>query len=435
MEKRRNRKLIQNAGWLILGRGMQCVLNMLVGLLTMRYLGPANVGLIQYGGAYTAFFASLSTLGIPSVLVKELTDHPQQEGEILGTALGLQAFSSAASAVLILGLVFLADAGEPVTLEIAALSCMAMGLRTLDTLHYWFQARMQSKVTALAVLAAFVITAAYKLVLVILKKNILWFAFATVMDQGLLGVFLLASYKRHGGRPLAVSWKWRERLLRKSCHFILPGMLVAVYGQTDRIMLKQLAGQIQLGYYASAVSLCNAWCFVLNGMIDAMYPEITRAYQADRHLFQKRNKQLYSAIFYLAAGVSLLFFFFAELAVTLLYGENYLPAASVLKILTWYTAFSYLGGARNAWVVCENRQKYLIWVYMVAAGANVALNVLLIPQFGAGGAAAASLAAQIAATGIAPWCIPGLRENARLMAQAILPKGLGRAVRKLRGKG
>ena len=49
-------KEIKNAGWLIGGRIVQMGLSLIVGVLTARYLGPDNYGLISYGGAYVAFF-------------------------------------------------------------------------------------------------------------------------------------------------------------------------------------------------------------------------------------------------------------------------------------------------------------------------------------------------------------------------------------------
>ena len=72
-----------------------------------------------------------------------------------------------------------------------------------------------------------------------------------------------------------------------------------------------------------------------------------------------------------------------------------------MQVITWYTAFSYLGVARGAWVVCEGKQKYLTPLYIGSALVNVALNFLLIPCWGATGAAVASLLTQISTTSAA----------------------------------
>ena len=200
--------------------------------------------------------------------------------------------------------------------------------------------------------------------------------------------------------------------------------MVAIYGQTDKVMLKQMVGEAETGFYSTAVSLNAAWCFVLIAIIDSMYPSIMKAFQKDEEMFKKRNKQLYAIVFYLAVAASVLYTIFAEFLVGTLYGEAYLPTVMPLRIITWYTAFSYLGGARNAWVVCEDRQKYLVIIYAVSAAANVVLNFLLIPDFGASGAAAASLVTQILTILVVPFFVKGLRENAKLMVEAIFLKGV-----------
>ncbi len=86
-----------------------------------RYLGPSNYGLINYAAAYATFFASLCTLGINSVIVKNFVDHPDQQGETIGTTLLLRAISSLLSALAIIGIVSIVDRGERLTVVVVAL--------------------------------------------------------------------------------------------------------------------------------------------------------------------------------------------------------------------------------------------------------------------------------------------------------------------------
>ena len=222
-------------------------------------------------------------------------------------------------------------------------------------------------------------------------------------------------------------------LLRKSCHFILPGLMVAIYGQTDKLMLKQMIGDAEVGFYATAVTLCNMWCFVLSAIIESMYPAIMEAAkEKDEQLFRHRNIQLYTIVIYFSVAVSLLFSLFARPIIIILYGESYLAATGSLRIITWHTAFSYLGVARNAWIVSQDKQKYLLRIYVAAAVTNVGLNCLLIPPLGAIGAAAASLAAQIVTTMVMPFFIVDLRMNAMMMLEAMNPMKLCAMVREIR---
>ena len=70
-------RIAKNAGWMITGKIIEMVIGLLVSLITARYLGPSNYGLISYGIAFTAFFAPVCTLGINSIIVKEFVDNPE----------------------------------------------------------------------------------------------------------------------------------------------------------------------------------------------------------------------------------------------------------------------------------------------------------------------------------------------------------------------
>lgn len=413
-------RVAKNAGWLIGAKVAQMLINLAVSILVTRFLGPSNFGLINYGTAYTAFFLSLCTLGLNSILVKEFVDCRWEQGTVLGTALVLRAISSALSAVMILCIVSIVDRDDPAAIAVTALCSLGLLFNIFDVFNYWFQSRLESKVTALAALCAYVVTAVYKVALYVRGKSVTWFAFATSVDYIVLAVLLLACYRRHGGTRLRFSWACGRDLLKRSYHFILPGMMVAIYGYVDKFMLKHMINDAEIGYYSTAVSVCSMWSFVLSAIIDSVYPSIMEAYQTDRELYLRRNRQLYAIVFYVSAAVSVVIALLGKYVIWLLYGQAYLPAAAPLRVITWYTAFSYLGVARNAWVVCEGKQRYLKYLYLSAAAINVVLNLLLIPGGGAVGAAAASLLTQAATILAAPMLIPAMRENTRLMLQAIL---------------
>ena len=132
------------------------------------------------------------------------------------------------------------------------------------------------------------------------------------------------------------------------------------------------------------------------------------------------HKQLYAIVFYVSMLVSVGFMLVAPLVIRILYGAAYAPAVPILRIVTWYTAFSYLGVARNAWIVCKGRQKYLTYIYIGSAAANVALNLIFIPTYGASGAAVASFISQVLVAIILPFFIKGLRENSVMMVESLL---------------
>jgi O-antigen/teichoic acid export membrane protein len=424
LSKGKNSIEFKNFSWLVLGKIAQMVISLVVGLLTARYLGPSNYGLINYSTTYISFFAALCTLGITAVIVKNFTDHPDEQGKTLGTALVLRLLSSLLSAVLILIIVFFVDKGEVLTFQITMLVCIGLLFQPFDIFNYWFQYKYKAKVTAIVTFVAYVAVALYRVLLLVLSKSVLWFALAQTIDYFVVAVLLVFAYKKNAGSKLSFSIKKGKQLLGTSYHFILSSLMVAVYGYTDKLMLKQMLDENSVGYYSVATTICAMWTFVLAAIIDAMYPTIMQLYKDDKEAFVKKNRQLYCIVFYVAIFVSLFVTIFADFGVRILYGDSYLPAVQPLRIVTWYTAFSYLGVARNAWLVCENKQHYLKYMYILAAVINVVLNLMLIPFLGASGAATASLITQVFTSIILPYCFKAIRPNAKMMIDAILLRGI-----------
>lgn len=416
--------VVQNAGWMIAGRVIQMIISLFVGVITARYLGPNNYGLINYAGAYTAFFTSICTLGTNAILLKELVQHPEKEGELLGSNLLMRGIASIMSAICIVAIVSLVDAGEKITISVTALCSLGLIFHIFDVYRIWFQAKLKSKYSAMIALIAYIVTAAYRIILLILRKSVIWFAFATSVDYICIAILYIVCYYHNGGKKLSVSLAAGKDMVRQGYHFILSGMMVAVYGQTDKLMLKQMLGETEVGYYATATALCTMWCFVLTAIIESFHPSIIAAHKTDKDCFERRNKQLYAIVFYISAFVSLCFCLFGGFAINLLYGKEFAPAVKPLRVVTWYTAFSYLGVARNAWLVCEGKQKYLKYIYFAAAICNVLLNIPMISAWGATGAAVASLITQILTSIVLPFFIKPLRSNSILMVEAILLKGV-----------
>lgn len=411
-------KVTKNAGWIIAGRIYHMLLAFFVGLLTARYLGPNNFGLINYATTYTSFFASFCTLGINSVIVKNFVDHSDEEGETIGSAIILRTVSSVLSVVMMLCITLIADKGETTTHLVVFLCGIGVIFQVMDTLNYWFQSRLESKYSAIATVISYTVVSIYKVWLLITGKSVEWFAVSTSIDYMVVAIVLLFVYWKHSGPKFKFSVKKGKEIFFSSYHYILSGIMISIYGSTDKFMLKQLLNEAEVGFYSTAVSLCNTWVFLLSAIIDSLYPVILQSFDNEK-LFERKNKQLYAVVFYLSVGVSCVLMLLAPVIVKVLYGAAYAPAAAPLRIITWYTAFSYLGVARNAWIVSYKKQRYLKYLYGGAAITNVLMNAIMIPLWGASGAALASLLTQISTILLFPALIKDLRPNVKLMLDAV----------------
>ena len=418
-----SRKIVTNASWIMLGRFFQLGLTFLTTMLVTRYLGPAEFGKLNYVFSYIQFFIPLCTMGMNDIVVKQLVDNREKNDEILGSIIIIRLIASTVSMICSVALVMAFNDGE-IYRTIAILQSFSLLFQSFDTLMYFYQSRLMSQKSGTAYALAFIISSIFRIIGIVYKQDIRWFAFAMSFDYIMLAVLLLSFYL--GDRNhLKFSMSTAIDLLKKSYHYILAGMLVVIYGKVcDILFLGKMIDEASVGYYTAATSLCNAWPFVLTAIIDSLAPPIIETYKEDKEQFKTRLKQLYAIIFYLSFFVAIMINLLAKFIIYTLYGAEYEGAILPLRIVCLSTAFSYLGVSRTIWMQCKNLTRYETIIALFGAAVSICLNYFLIKQLGIKGAAISAVLTQLLTNFIFLFVMKDTRENARLILDAILLRGV-----------
>lgn len=426
--------VFKNASWIIGCKIAQSILNLIIGLITARYLGPSNYGVITYVASVVAFAMPIMQLGLKNTLVKEFIKSPEQEGVILGTSLMLNIISSVFCMVGCIGFVMFINAGETETIFVCILYSLTLIFNATEMTQYWFQSKLLSKYPSIAALVAYVTVAAYKIYLLITQKSVVWFAFSNVIDYFVISIILMIIYKKLGGQRLKVDWHIGKKLLSESKYYIIPSLMVVVFQHTDRIMIKLMIGEAETGFYSAAITCIGISSFIFTAIIDSARPVILEEKDRNSGLYEKRIIQLYSIINFFSLVQSIGMTLLAKPLVYVLYGADYGKAAGILAVAVWYITFGHYGSVRNIWILAEGKQKYLTAINLAGALANVVLNLCFIPIFGAIGAAIASVITQFFTNVIIGFILRPIQRNNYLMVKALNPKILLDMVKKFAQK-
>lgn len=409
---------------------------LVVTMLSARYLGPSGYGLINYAASLVAFFLPIMQLGLNGTLVQELICDPENEGETLGTAMAMTFLSSIACVIGIYTFSSIVNSGEVLTILVCVLYSLLLLFQSLEMIQYWFQAKLLSKYTSVTILIAYIVVSAYRIILLMTGCSILWFAISQAIDFAIIAAVLLILYRQLSNHKLRVSVRRAVNMLDRSKYYIISGLMVTVFAQTDRVMLKIMVDEAAVGYYSAAVMCASLTSFVFVAIIESARPSILEGYKAGYTVFNHRMKLLYIVIIGLAMLQSVVVSIFSKLIVRILYGAAYVASIGALRVVVWYTTFSYLGAVRDIWILAENKQKYLWIINLSGAGANVVLNAVLIPICGINGAALASLVTQIFTNVIMGWIIKAIRPSNQLMVQALMPCFIGSQLKQFyKGRG
>ena len=408
---------------MIAEQGVQMLISFIIGMLTVRYLGPSNYGVINYCNAYTALFTAIAGLGIEAIVVKELIARPEEQGEIIGSSILMRLLAGMFSMVSIFIILFFVDKGNPLILKVALLQSSVLVFKAFEILDFWFQSRLQSKYASILKSISYVLVAAYKVFILVTHKPVEWFAFSVSLDFLIIAVLLSFSYFKHGGKTWKFSKAISKILISQGYHYIISTLIITVYAQMDKVMIKHMIGESDTGLYSAALMICQYWSLIPLAIINSLRPVIME-YKKDgkEEAYKHEFSRLYKILTWLGLVVSLIISLLAPFIMKFVYGETYLPAAGALAIAIWYTTFSVLGVARGNWLVCEEKNQYAKWFVLFGAITNIVLNFILIPVMGINGAAVATLVTQLVVCYVGPAVFKDTRENAVQMLKAFVFK-------------
>lgn len=412
-------RVLKNSVWIIFCKIIQAILTLFITILSARYLGPSNYGIINYAASVVAFFVPVMQLGFRNTLVQEFVGDSEKSGEILGTSIILNFISSIACMAGVFMFVLVANRNAPSTILVCVLYSLVLPFQALEMVQYWFQYKLISKYQSIVSLAAYFVIAIYKSVLLLTDKSIFWFAIAQALDYAIIAIVLLWFYKKISGQKLSFSLERGKRMFSKSKYYILSNIMVMIFGHTDKVMLQLMVDEVETGFYSAALTCATMTSFIFAAIIDSARPIIFENKKISQKKFEESLSALYTVSIYFALVQSLFITVFAPLIIHIMYGESYYASIRILRVVVWFTTFSNLGAVRNIWILAEDKYKYLWKINVSGALFNVIFNFMLIPHFGAVGAAAASLGTQFFTNVIVGFILKPIRENNRIMMRSM----------------
>lgn len=385
-----------------------------------RQLGPTAFGQWNFAIAFAALFAVVAGLGLDGFLQRELVAEGADTAGLLGTAAILRLGAGSVSALICVAAAWEWRSHEAEVVELVGLNALVFVLQSSQVIDYLFQARMQNRYVVVAVNVAFVGATAVRIMLLWREAPLLWFGATLVLEAVLAAILLLNAARR---ADLAPS-RWRfdrliaRRLLSGSWPLLLSGMAVIVYMRIDQIMLASMVGDDAVGRFSAALRISEVWYFIPASIMTAAFPAMVAKRQLGEREYEAYLQRLYDGMAWLGIGVAVVLSLGATSLINVLYGSAYSESASVLRIQVWAgvaVAMSYVHGR---WLLAEGLQRVGLLYTLVGCVVNLSLNTLLIPRYGAVGAAWATLAAQLGVLPVQMFFARG-RRNFVLMLNAI----------------
>lgn len=397
--------------WIIVTKLISVSISLASIFYVARTLGPQNFGELNYALSIVNLLAFFGAIASSTIICRDLVRQPENGRIILGTAWVLTMLGTLLTIVSIFVLtLFLPH--DQITLYIIGILCLAQICSPFSVIQNVFYAKAETKRLSLAQMGVHISVSLAKIIVMTQNQGVLVLASIMFFEQFILALITIILYKRYTHMRLR-EWRfdgsYAKQLALDSIPFVFISMSILVSGRIDQILVKHFIDTAAVGMYSVAVQLTEIWQVLPQILLVALFPALVNAH-ATRHIYSKRIIAMVVLLSVYCIGTSLATTLLAPVIVPLIYGVAFLPSIPLLQIYTWSLFGTVAGFLITNILVTENKRGIQIMVGLLPMLVNIILNLILIPNHGAAGAAWATVISYSLAP-LIPFFYPSIRQK------------------------
>ena len=384
------------ATFIFIGRLANLLFNVAVIVLITRYLGKETFGRYAFVQSYTFVLSTLATGGTFSILIREAASERERAGQHLGTALQIQfvfALVAFAAGVAILPL-FNSDV---LTTQAVYVASLAVILQSFANLYACiFTAFERTKFWALTTTIEGGLYLGLVVWVVVSGGEFLTIFWMRVVSFGVKLVLNAVIVRYRFTRTV-----WRldvaaaRYFARESFPLIFSDTFRSLDRQLDTFLLKLWSTVAQIGVFSAPYRLIDRMVILPDSIMAGFLPALSQLSTSDRERLQALYGKVFKFFLLFALPIAVIGTFLARPLVVLFFTDEYLESVVVLRVLVWIVLCMFPNYLFKYVLTAIGRQRYETVSRFISVGTHLVLGWLLIPRWGALGAAVSALASQV----------------------------------------
>jgi len=237
-------------------------------------------------------------------------------------------------------------------------------------------------------------------IIFLIKFNLIGIVYSYLISSIIVSIiFVIISIKKSPyvfSQKIKIEIPFLKELFVYSIPIFLSGFGGIIISYTDTLMISYFKGLEQVAYYQVAMPTSRIlWMFV-GSITPILFPIITEMFSLNKRNLMKNTFNIISRIvMFVSVPTSVLMFSYPTIIIRILFGEKFIAASPVLRILSFVAIFYSLSMIISSFIAAEGNTKKISKIIFLSAVFNFFANLLLIPKIGMIGAAIASLASYI----------------------------------------
>ena len=362
-----------------------------------RILLPEGTGKVSFATSLIAYFIMFAQLGIPTYGVRACSRVRDDRQALTRTAQELLIINLIMTALsymaLFLALLFVPRLRAERTLYL--LVSLSMIFNTIG-MEWLYKALEQYTYITVRSIAFKIVALIAMFVLIHSREDYVIYGGITILASSASGICNFVHARRFISLRPVGGYRFRPHLKAVAVFFAM-ACASTVYTNLDTVMLGFMTSDETVGYYNAAVRIKSILVSIVTSLGAVLLPRAS--YYVERgemDRFRQITRKALNFVFLAAVPMMIYFMVFARQGIFLLSGENY---AGAVRPMQWIMPTLLFIGLSNVLgiqiLVPLNRERVVLWSIIAGAAVDVVLNVVLIPQYGASGAAAATSVAEL----------------------------------------
>ncbi|RMF95620.1 MAG: flippase [Candidatus Schekmanbacteria bacterium] len=388
-------RIIKNTGVEVISNMLNMGLSAVFTFIVARMLGPQRYGVYSLVTTFPLIFAALIIFGLDCVLIRDIARDKKESGKMLFNAILFQSLMTiVTSLVIIVSMFFLGY--EPNTMFLIIyffLFCTINSITTVNSSVFKafekmeYNALLNSGERFLVLLLGITVIMKFGSVFSILSVFVIIAIFKLVIS-------LRLSFSRFVNLEIAFDRKIFNYFFKEGYPIAVSSFFTAFRWNIVIVIISKMLTETDTGYYNAALKLAYPILVVIFAYSAAILPVMSKYYKDDDYNLERLYKASLKLAMTFSIPLAIMISFFSSKIVNILFGNQYLVSATVLKIVVWILPFSFLLYPLGNLLIAMNRQK----IAMKANGYNsiilVILAIILTHRFGLYGASASIVLAE-----------------------------------------
>ncbi|HZV73091.1 MAG TPA: flippase [Conexibacter sp.] len=378
------RTIASNISTQVLLRLVSMPMSVVTVSLAARTLDRSGFGVWTAVSAYVGIFGVITDLGLTTVAMQRMSAEPERESEWLGALAGMRLLLSVVAVVLCAVTIPIFLNTGHVAAWILTLTIFSSGGSALMAV---FNSRLRAGLALSFSVLQSVMWLSVTVVFYLTGASVNAFAVAYIAVLAVICALQLRATRRHAH----IAWRagravWKP-LMKVAVPLGIASLLITIYYQIDAVLLLQLSSAAEAGLYGAAYRFLSPLLFLPAAVMSSFFPVLSAVHAHDPDRVRRLVQRAAELLAIISLPILAITIALSDQIVHLLYGPNYARTAAVLPILMIAFVSICFGSLAGFLAPLLNLNWRLAIYSAIGAIANVGLNVLLIPRYGALGSA------------------------------------------------